>query len=136
MSPAAEDMRYREMVKVWLILILIKSSLISTQKFARGMDIYDKTGYFQHPHCAFVWQYLCGNNDDSDFDARDSVTSVGFWKRATAPEMDAVCQVVSRYRLLDILAELLKTRSHYRLHSMDRVPLVKGIPTIYSDVCQ
>jgi hypothetical protein len=71
---------------------------------------------------------------ERDFDARTSVLEVEFWKQATSTEMDAASQVVARYRLLDILAQLLGVPSHYRLQDVEYVDVPGKVPKPFVDV--
>jgi hypothetical protein len=94
----------------------------SLQKFADALDVFDKWGSFEHRDRDFVWEYLGGPNIVTD--PRMTVLNLPYWDKCTTPaRMDVAVHVLLRYRLLDILADVLGCEKHPEKKLFAQLPL-------------
>jgi hypothetical protein len=78
-------------------------------------------GSFEHSHRDFAWEYLGGAKDQSK--ARETILNLDHWDRVTTPnKMDFAVHVLLRYRLLDILANVLGCEIHSQKKVFAQVP--------------
>jgi len=101
------------------------------------MDSYDQVGSYQHVDREFAWDYLRvgGEQDDS---ARQSLMDIHRWDSSTtAAKMDYAVHVLLRYKLLDVLSNVLgcekhplrKTQRKLNVELPNRVERVRFIPS-------
>lgn len=84
---------------------------MNIQKFASAMDSYDREGSFQHADREFAWDYLRVGGEDNS--ARESLLDIHRWDSATsAAKMDFAVHVLLRYRLLDVVSNVLGCEKH------------------------
>jgi hypothetical protein len=95
-----------------------------SQKFAAALDDYDKDASYSHSDSWFVWKSLSGATPDSTLpEVRRSLLS---WSKSPInKKLSRVAHVVFRYRLLDILANVLGLPSHPDLGT---IPMVRPPP--------
>src|ERR1700675_3793713 len=101
-----------------MIYLYPKSSI---QKFADALDKYDHGASFEHKDRDFTWEYLGGMMSQED--ARSAVLDVDHWEGYTTPSrMDFATHVLIRYRLLDILANVLGCDKHPERRICPKIP--------------
>ena len=94
------------------------------QSFAESLDRYDHEDILSKDNRAFVWKYLGGPLEE-DANLQSTVMDLAFWHHAGHQEFDYAAQVLCRYRLLDIFADLLGVPKH---------PDIKPVPSMPFDV--
>lgn len=92
-------------------MITISQIMTRTQKFAHALDQYDETGSFEHSHRAFAWEFLGGDSDEQV--TRESLLNYDYWNGRTTPaKLEFAVNVLLRYWLLNILANVLGCPQH------------------------
>lgn len=87
--------------------------------------MYDRHGSWEHVHRDFAWEYL-GGGDNGDNTARDLILDSDHWDHCTTPpRIDFAVQVLLKYKLLDILANVLGCAPHPGRKIYGQVPYPK-----------
>ena len=87
--------------------------------------MYDRHGSWEHVHHDFAWEYLGGGHNDVNT-AHDMILDSEHWDHCTTPpKIDFAVQVLLKYKLLDILANVLGCEAHPERKIYGQVPYPK-----------
>ena len=124
LGPVPQPSEFKSLVVVSAVLshtyyVLFTQNL---QRFAEALDQYDMNGAFKHIHRDFAWEYLSGSQ--RHVDARQSLLDLQHWAMCTSDhKMDFAVQSLLRYKLIDILANILGVMPHPERQMSPQVPM-------------
>jgi hypothetical protein len=100
------------------------------QKFAAAIDEFDTFSYFKLRDRGLLWYYFRGGDDTIQH-----TSSLSHLRNENVQKVKKFSHIMFRYRLLDILANLLEVPRHKSLAIIERQPL-GNIPARLKDVSQ
>lgn len=100
------------------IIICRKVANQMLQTIANRVDDYDLTGAFKDSNRGFLWEVLGGPDRDNGADPLNTVRDVGFLKDTDAKMTDKAMQVLCRYRLIDIFADVIQIPKHPAMYDV------------------
>jgi hypothetical protein len=78
------------------------------------MDKYDEES-LNHKDHDFAWDFLGGNRAKEE--AHSTILDLTRWEHKNASQVDLTSHMLMRYRLIDIIANVLDCEKHPNLHS-------------------
>jgi hypothetical protein len=90
------------------------------QKFAKALDEYDERDSYLQEDRQFAWEYLGGKKGKTE--ARSNIMDLDQWNKSQLSQIDSVAHGLMRYRLIDILANVLDCRKNKDRKSFATAP--------------
>jgi hypothetical protein len=89
-----------------------------------ALDRYDNSTSYAYSDRGFTWEYLGGEPDSNK--ARNNLLDIDYWSGRTTPvKLDTAVHTLLRYKLLDILAEVVGCPKHQSLKTVTQVSLAQ-----------
>jgi len=104
------------------------------QKFAKALDDYDARDSYRKEDRQFAWEYLGGRKGKTQ--ARSTIMDLDQWSLSQVAQIDSVAHGLMRYRLIDILANVLDCEKNQNRKSFCAVqhptlpPRVEGVSAV------